>query len=282
MHVTAPSAAIAPASSDLYLDLLKKCLTRYIFGENYRPVIGRNMLARAVLNGAHSLLRPAGFEIVRHSQFNAETRAVGRDFPPEAETMIGLDRLENLQDCVTEVLREGVPGDLIETGVWRGGACIFMRAILKAYGDTERIVWVADSFQGLPEPNRVRYPGETDPNLTRGEFAAGLQQVHDNFQRYGVLDEQVRFLPGWFRDTLPLAPIERIAVMRLDGDLYESTMDSLVNLYPKLSIGGYVIIDDYILECCRNAVDDFRRKENIREPLLQTRELEGVYWKRGQ
>jgi hypothetical protein len=196
--------------------------------------------------------------------------------------MIGMVRLNNLQQCVTEVLREHIPGDLIETGVWRGGACIFMRAILKAYGDTARTVWVADSFQGLPDPNRARYPAETDPRLARGHFSAGLQQVQDNFRRYGLLDDRVQFLVGWFRDTLPVAPVEHIALMRLDGDLYESTMDALVNLYPKLSVGGYVIIDDYVLECCRTAVDDSRRKANIVEPLLPTADGESVYWKRVQ
>jgi hypothetical protein len=277
------SPAIDPTTAhtaiELYLDLLKKCVSRYIFGENYRPVMGRNVLARAVLRSVHGVLRPAGFEIVRHSQFHPEARATGLDIPPEAETMIGMDRLDHLQDCVTDVIRRGVPGDLIETGVWRGGACILMRAVLKAYGDTTRNIWLADSFEGLPEPNRT-LPAETDPGLVRGMFSAGLEQVKQNFSRYGLLDDQVRFLPGWFRDTLPAAPFTRLAVMRLDGDLYESTMDALVNLYPRLSVGGYVIIDDYFLDCCRAATDEFREREKIGEPLLRTRDNMGVWWKR--
>ena len=111
-------------------------------------------------------------------------------------------------------------------------------------------------------------------------FSAGLAAVQNNFRRYGLLDEQVRFLVGWFRDTLPAAPMQRLALLRLDGDLYESTMDSLTHLYPKLSRGGYVIVDDYFLDCCRSAVDDFRRKEKIEGPLLHTRDNMGVYWKR--
>jgi hypothetical protein len=84
---------------------------------------------------------------------------------------------------------------------------------------------------------------------------------------------------GWFRDTLPRLPIERLAIMRLDGDLYESTMDALVNLYPRLSIGGYVIIDDYNLECCQQAVHDFRRQHSINDEIVHI-DGAGVYWKR--
>ena len=152
------------------------------------------------------------------------------------------------------------PGDLIETGVWRGGATIFMRAILKARGVTDRLVWVADSFAGLPPPDTARYP--QDEGITLHQFpqlAVPLERVQDNFRRYGLLDEQVRFLKGWFRDTLPTAPIERLAILRLDGDLYESTIQALDSLYHKLSVGGFVIVDDYgNVAACRQAVHDFR------------------------
>jgi hypothetical protein len=87
-----------------------------------------------------------------------------------------------------------------------------------------------------------------------------------------MLDSQVKFLKGWFKDTLPLAPIERLALMRLDGDYYESTWDALNNLYDKLSIGGFVIIDDYGEDSwtyCRKAVDDFRRERGIADPLVR-------------
>ncbi len=201
--------------------------------------------------------------------------------PPDAETMIGLKRLDNIEYCVTDVLRRGVPGDLIETGVWRGGATIFMRAVLKVYGDTERAVWVADSFQGLPRPNPDHYPADaTDRRWTYPELAVSLSEVKANFARYGLLDNQLRFLVGWFRDTLPAAPIHRLAVLRLDGDLYESTMDALRHLYPKLSIGGYVIIDDYgAVPACRAAVRDFRTEYGIAEE-IEPIDWSGVFWKR--
>jgi O-methyltransferase len=174
-----------------------------------------------------------------------------------------------------------VPGDLIETGVWRGGATIFMRGILKAYGDTTRLVWVADSFEGLPKPDAERYPVDAgDQHWTHSVFAVSLDGVKANFARYGLLDDQVRFLVGWFRDTLPTAPIHQLAVLRLDGDMYESTMDALRNLYPKLSRGGYAIIDDYgASPGCKAAVEDFRRDEGIDEKVEHI-DWTGVFWQR--
>jgi O-methyltransferase len=197
--------------------------------------------------------------------------------------MIGMERLANLQECVTDIIRSNVPGDLIETGVWRGGACIFMRAVLEAYGDSSRTVWVADSFQGLPPPNPERYPADTGDRLFEEPFLrVSVEQVKANFGKYGLLDDQVRFLVGWFKDTLPKAPVDRIAVMRLDGDLYESTMDALRALYPKLSVGGYVIIDDYgAMTSCRAAVDEFRHEMGISDEMKRI-DWTGVFWQRGK
>ena len=183
-----------------------------------------------------------------------------------AHTMIGRKRLENVQSCIEDVLAHGVPGDLIETGVWRGGATILMRAVLKAHGVTDRLVWVADSFAGLPAPDSNRYPRDEGDQLhTFRQLAVSLEQVQDNFRRYGLLDDQVRFLKGWFRETLPSAPIDRLAVLRLDGDLYQSTIEALESLYDRISVGGYVIVDDYgNVAGCRQAVHDFRKAGDLR------------------
>jgi O-methyltransferase len=260
-----------PSAAELYLDLMKRCLTRSAFPDTYRPVGGVQSRRSTLLRRVQQLLDARDLELVRRVPFDPELRAEGRDWPPSAETMTGITRLDHLQACIEDVLTRRVPGDLIETGVWRGGTTIFIRAALKAYGDAERRVWVADSFQGLPKPDAERYPADADDrHWTRGELAVALDEVRANFARYGLLDDQVRFLPGWFRDTLPAAPIERLAVLRLDGDLYESTFVALQALYPKLSTGGYVIVDDYFaVPACRAAVDDFRAEERIREDLTQ-------------
>jgi len=267
---------------DLYLDLVAGCLTRTLHAERYRPVTPLHgtwrRLAHAPIRG---ILATAGLEVVRPISIDPNARAVGRDQPPEAETMIGLQRLDNLRRCVLSVLRDHVPGDLIETGVWRGGATIFMRAVLKAYGDSERLVWVADSFRGLPPPDEEAYPADVgDTFWKRHDLAVSLEEVKANFDRYGLLDGQVRFLPGWFRDTLPTAAIERLAVLRLDGDLYQSTMEALESLYPKLSIGGYVIVDDYgAVPACKAAVEDFRERRGVTEKLEHV-DWTGVFWQR--
>lgn len=195
--------------------------------------------------------------------------------------MIGLKRLDNIQYCIADILRRQVPGDLIETGVWRGGATIFMRAVLKVMGDTERRVWVADSFCGLPKPDTEHYPADRDDRLwTQEALAISLEEVKNNFRKYDLLDEQVQFLVGWFRDTLPKAPMTQLAILRLDGDMYESTMDGLQYLYPKLSPGGYVIVDDYeTAASCKAAVSDYRARCHITEE-IQHIDAAGVFWQR--
>jgi O-methyltransferase len=276
-------STISAAPEELYLDLLAACLTRSVLGYSYVPARQpRRRYRRAIFNLLRRRLGARGIELLESVPFNAEDRVEGRDWPRDGETMVGLSRLRNLRDCITDVVRRRVPGDLLEAGVWRGGATIFMRAALKAYGDTRRIVWVADSFQGLPPPDPERYPADVgDQHWRWSQFLAVPQaEVEANFRRYGLLDDQVHFLAGWFQDTLPSAPIDRLAVLRLDGDMYESTMVALDALYPKLSPGGYVIIDDYKhVPGCTAAVDDYRAEHGIREP-MQDVDWTAVFWQR--
>jgi O-methyltransferase len=209
-----------------------------------------------------------------------EQRLDGRDRPIYAQTMIGCIRVKNLRQCVESVLADRVPGDLIEAGCWRGGAGIMMRGILEAHGVSDRSVWLADSFQGLPQPNVEKYPADAgDVNYREEGLAVSVDTVRANFERYGLLDERVHFLEGWFRDTLPTLVDKAWAVVRLDGDLYESTMDGLENLYPQLSNGGYMILDDFGFPNCREAVEDFRREHDITEPIMQI-DWAGAYWRR--
>jgi hypothetical protein len=197
-----------------------------------------------------------------------------------SHTMVGRKRLDNVHACLDAIRRDDVRGDVVETGVWRGGVCIFMRGYLAAWEMSDRKVWVADSFEGLPAPSLPQdagYESAQDPTL-----AISLEEVQDNFRRYSLLDDQVRFLKGWFRDSLPSAPIERLAILRLDGDLYESTRDALDGLYHKVSPGGFIIVDDYgCFEPCRRAVDEFRQKHGIADP-LETVDWTGVFWRKSR
>ena len=252
--------------------MIRNCLTGAIYPGNEGALWPSRFLMRKLL----ARFFPRGVRFYKLT--TPEARRKGDTWPSHAQSMIGEMRLENLQFCVEDVLKRGVPGDLIETGVWRGGAVIFMRAILKAHGITDRKVWVADSFQGLPKPNTKKYEADAGDLLYLiPELAVSIEQVKANFAAYGLLDDQVQFLKGWFKDTLPTAPISKLAVARLDGDLYESTMDSLTNLYPRLSVGGYLIIDDYILHFCKKAVHDYREKNDIEDPICKIDD-QGIFW----
>ena len=210
--------------------------------------------------------------------YDPEVRTIGRDWPATACSMIGTVRMINLQRLVCDVIENDVPGDAIETGVWRGGACILMKSIFNIYGCYDRKVWVADSFKGLPEPNADEYERDVDDiHHTFEPLRVSKEQVADNFRKFGVLDENVKFLEGWFKDTLHKAPIDKLAILRLDGDMQESTTQALDALYHKVSKGGYVIIDDYGLDPCRKSVDSFRDKHGISSPLFEV-DAACVYW----
>ncbi len=254
---------VTDSGVDLYLDLLKRCVTNVIYQDR--------AIAYLSEDAADGVLNP----------FSMERRITGKDWPSQAHTMIGIHRLDNIEMLVRRILTEAVPGDLIEAGVWRGGSTIFMRGLLKAHGVTNRTVWVADSFGGhLPTAeNGASDRSYSSPSvqpfhdalLRGGALPPAFQerldllglgtshgQVRERFTRYGLLDDQVRFLVGWFRDSLPAAPIERLALLRLDADFYDSTLDAIGALYPKLSPGGYVIVDDYgTFPECRAAIHDF-------------------------
>lgn len=270
--------------TDLYLELMKSCLTNAIYGDAVpRRPRADTRWKRWVLEA----LRSRGLDLVqahdgrRSGEGDHSGRLEGREWLPAAHTMIGVRRLDNLQECLEDVLERDVPGDLIEAGVWRGGASIFMRAVLKAHEVVDRSVWVADSFRGLPPPNAERYPADAgDLHHTIDELAVSLEEVQRNFRLYDLLDDQVRFLPGWFRDTLPHAPIEQLAVIRVDADMYESTTQVLEVLYPKLAPGGYLIVDDYGgIPACRRAVDDYRAAMGIDDEIQQI-DWTGIFWLR--
>lgn len=269
---------------ELYLDLLKKVLTYTLWDEPGVPIetfnYARIGLKRTAVDFVSKLLRRFDLQLVQNKNILQKDREEGRVYPMLAETMIGLRRLDNIQFCITQAIKDKVDGDVIETGVWRGGATIFMRGVLAAYRITNRRVFVADSFSGLPKPDSTKYSADQgDRHYANRFLAVSRQEVEHNFRRYGLLDDQVVFLEGWFKDTLPVAPIKSLAVMRLDGDMYQSTTEALDHLYPKLSVGGYCIIDDYDLSGARAAVNDFRAKHQIASSLRQI-DASSVYWQK--
>jgi hypothetical protein len=286
-----PGAAGILRENDKYIDLLKKCLCASIYDESaWQPLQGpmrtdvsrRNPLQALSAALKHAVIRALSrrsLMLVRRKRFSVQARDEGLDWPCFGFTMVGRKRLDNVQNCVEDIIARGVPGDLVETGVWRGGTTILMRAILKAHDITDVAVWCADSFEGMPKPTATDLKAQAESDFTdRDYLAVSLDQVKTNFERFGLLDDQVKFLKGWFRDTLPTAPIQRIALLRMDGDLYSSSMDALTYLYPKVSPGGYVIVDDYnSWAACRQAVDEYRLEHGIHEDLIPV-DPHAVYW----
>jgi len=193
-------------------------------------------------------------------------------------SMCGYKRLANVYDLATRAEHEHIPGAFVECGVWKGGCIGLMASVSRDFGSSRKIV-LFDSFEGLPPPDPEKYPADKgDIHHLLEPLAIPLGQVRLNFERYGLLDDQVRFLKGWFRDTLPGAPIERLAVLRLDADLYDSTLDTLRALYHRVSPGGYVIVDDYqSWRSCRKAVTDFRAEQGI-DAEIKLIDRDGAYW----
>lgn len=264
---------------ELYLDLLKRTLTRAQVTETYErhPLRPGISIISKISPLFSSFLWRKGLELARIKPAEVQPYMDASDFNldrlEDGETMVGLRQLDNVQFCVTDAIHRKVPGDMIEAGAWRGGVTILMAAVLKAYGERGRKVWVADSFEGLPDFDRQKNTG-----WQPGTMAVSLEEARTNFQRYGLLDDNVQFLKGFFANTLPTAPIGQLAVFRSDADLYESTRDALTYLYPKLSVGGYAIFDDYS-DGCRRATDEYRASHHITEEVHQIDSL-AIYWMR--
>ena len=240
---------------ELYLDLLIKILTNMIYGDSSTN---------------------AGFV----GPFQPLVRSEGRDWPAVAHTMAGLRRLENLRELAQRVIDEEIPGDFVETGVWRGGCCILMRGVLAANAIKDRKVYAVDSFAGLPPP-KPQFPHDEGSNLHLfTELAVSVEEVKANMARYGLLDEQIIFVKGYFQDTLSSLNAEKFALIRLDGDLSESTYIALDALYPKLSPGGFAIVDDYgAVPACQAAVSDYRALLGIETPIHKI-DWTGVWWQK--
>lgn len=243
---------------DRYLSLVARTLDGTIYDDAPLPVFGTGV-------------------------FDASIRESGWDWPSVAFTMVGTKRLRNLRQSIESVIRDNVPGDIVETGIWRGGACIMARAVLLAYKVTDRRVIACDSFEGLPPPNAAQFPADANSDFhTYADLSVSLESVKRNFEKFGLLDDQVVFLKGWFRDTMKLVPSEKVAVLRLDGDMYESTIDPLNHLFDRVPDGGWIIVDDYhVVPAAKAAVHDFLAGRGI-EPIIEEIDSVGVYFRKGQ
>jgi cephalosporin hydroxylase len=186
----------------------------------------------------------------------------GQAPPGIAYTTMGRERLDHLEHCLDTIRGELVKGDLVECGAGRGGGAIFLRGYLEAFEMQNRDVWVADPFSAAPPPAE-----ETDSATARLNLKGDLNIVRDAFARFELLDERVRFLQGPFDSTLADAPIEKVALLRVDGSAAQSADTVLEALYDKIPLGGFVVIDSYGSEGCREAIDAFRERRGVDEAL---------------
>jgi hypothetical protein len=280
--------AEAPASGrdrlrDRYLSLLKRALGNLLYPEMELQIAhleaGADGLSGAELHRFQRDIaekQPDGF-----AQLMAGKRQ-GTGPLRYAHTMIGLFRLSNIERCAEQVIAEAIPGDFLEAGVCKGGAAIFMRGLQIAHGAGDRKTFVVDSFEGVPPSDQAR---DADYGLHLEEarlpwLACDAETVRDHFARYDLLDSNVELVKGWLAESLPGAAIGPLALLRIDVDLYSSTLECLELLYDKVVEGGFVIVDDYgFLECCRDAVDEFRSRRGVSEPIRWV-DGSGIYWRK--
>ncbi len=190
-------------------------------------------------------------------------------------TMIGLRRLDNLEYCIQQVVTNKIPGAIVEAGVWKGGACIFANACLQQLQET-RNIYVCDAFKGIfPKPTN-----EMDEWTEKNDFSplsVSLDKVQENFRKFSLLTPNVIFKEGWFSDTLP-SITEPVAILRIDGDTYQSTMDTLI-LEPQVPSGGYIIMDDWAIASSQKAFLDYFKGAVTEKDVIPVDSL-SVFWKK--
>ncbi len=250
--------SVSDPGFEMYVDLMARCLTDMIYGAD-RPIVRRGKTV----------------------SFDKKKRFQGRDWPVVGHSMAGIKRLQNVAHLTDRVIAEDVPGDFIETGVWRGGASAMVRGVLKFRGVEDRRVYLADSFEGLPPPNEEDYPADKGSRFhMRGRLAVGVDAVKKTFEAYDLLDDRVEFVVGWFKDTLHALDVPQFSLIRLDGDMYESTIQAISALYPRLAPGGFLIVDDYGgIKACRQAIHDYRDEHGITEEIHKI-DHTGVWWQK--
>ena len=251
---------------DRYLDLLKRFIIRYEFDEEiveYRELRVTSKYRR-ILKLLTKLLPKDIFVLEMGKKRSISERLEGKDWPVTAESMIGLKRMNQLHEALRSVEREDIPGDIVETGVWRGGALIFAASFLEIHGIEKRKIYGCDSFEGLPEPSSS-YPVDFgDSHYKYSYLSVSIDQVKKNLEKYNIDMNLVTLVKGWFSDTLHEIETEEIAILRLDGDMYSSTIEALDALFHKVVPGGYVIIDDFSLKGANQAVIDFLERNNLK------------------
>jgi len=238
-------------------NLLKKVLPEKIFESLYNQACNAYDVYQSVKDNIYYNIPTVNIE-------DNIRRLILRSVSPH--TMTSRVGLLATYDKVMQIEQEGLEGNIVECGVARGGCAAMMALIASNYGN-KREVWLFDSFEGLPDQTvqdgiqkPIRHQDKTANDLAKGYCLGTITDVENLLYEKLRLDPlKVKTVEGWFQDTLPVSrtTIGKIALLRLDGDWYESTKCCLENLYDNVITGGWVIIDDYQLPGCEKAVDEF-------------------------
>lgn len=221
-------------------------------------------------------VRSAGFEIRRYmpADFDTADQEVIRKVQPY--TMTSLERIYALCHAVRYVVKNGIPGDMVECGVWRGGSMMAVAYTLMAMGDTTRNLYLFDTYEGMTEPSekdinrngrpaRLKWQTRQTQNGINHWCYASLEDVKQNMSLTGYPAERIHYVKGKVEETLPHPDIETIAVLRLDTDWYESTRAEMVHLFPRLTPGGILLLDDYgNWQGARQAVDEYLEENRVK------------------
>lgn len=189
-------------------------------------------------------------------------------------TMTSIERMYGLFNAVRYVSQSNVAGDIVETGVWRGGSSMLIAETLRSMGDDTRTIWLYDTYEGMAEPTEldVAHDGQSAKKqfeITPDWCAASVEEVTANMAATGYPEERFRFVKGLVQDTIPNAGApDSIALLRLDTDWYESSKHELENLYPRLTSGGVLVLDDYgHWAGVRKSVDEYLSEHGVKAML---------------
>jgi hypothetical protein len=221
--------------------------------------------------GIARLFNSLGYTVVRNG-FGYTTEELNSFKKVQEFTATSVDRLVGLVDAVRYVAINKIEGDIVECGVWRGGSMMAAMRVLLEMGDDSRHFHLFDTFEGMAEPTEkdVMYDGQSAKVLMGDQkwCVAGIDDVRQNVLATGYSKERIHFFKGKVEETLPRHAPEKIALLRLDTDWYESTAHEMTHLYPRLSENGVLIIDDYgHWQGARQAVDEYFARQKFR-PLL--------------
>lgn len=259
-----------------------------------------------IMNTYHSSFRNQYKELLPHDSFQVLDKRIhnfikimcflhySKQTSIYVYSMLDTVRLENIENAVYHVIDKNIPGDFVECGVWRGGTGILIKDMLNRMHILDRHVYLLDSFEGMENLDQsssisdVHHPTDkicsdilnfVDQYFGLMLIQTSVGEVESNLKHFNCLDDRVHLIKGWFSDEFPFHKIDQISVLRMDCDYYYPTMICLKHLYPKISVGGVIILDEYYLDFMgeRYAVDEFRKENNITSKIIRV-DRNVAYW----